>query len=184
MKKGEEWREENSVGLLGCGREFITVGHDALAAHRERQTELRDPGCGPLRHRHLLEEATFAVYYNFLHGVELGLKSYLLHVEMATLEDLRTRFGHKLACLLDEALKHSLCSQCPKLTDTHLDTIRFLSTLYADKQFEYHWIGRLLNVPIDQVAETAKTLITELKKLPMKPPNSQDRRKAPVPNLR
>ena len=37
MKKGEEWRGDSPVGLRRLGREYITVGRDALRAHIGRQ---------------------------------------------------------------------------------------------------------------------------------------------------
>ena len=169
MKKGDEWRGESPFGLWRYGDEFITVGRDALDAHRERDPELRDPGYSQYAREEMLKYAPDAIYYNFLHGVELGLKSYLLHVETGPLEKLRHQFGHNIARLLDEALQRGLCSQCPELTDTHIEVIRHSSQLYTSKQFEYIHIGFVSLVGIDQVAEAAETLIAGLKKLPMKP---------------
>ena len=166
---GEEWREASPIGLRNEGDEFITVARDALAAYRKRQPELNDPGYPQNAREEMLKTARFPIYYNFLHGVELGLKSYLLHVGAATLKDLRKQFGHKLDRLLDEALRCNLRSQCSELTNTHIDAIYESSQLYEDKQFEYHRIGGVSLVRIDQVAEAAETLIKGLKKLPMKP---------------
>ena len=167
--RGEEWREASPVGLQRNGEEFITVARDALAAYRKRLTELSNPQVPQYRKDQLLETAPFPIYYNFLHGVELGLKSYLLHVKAATLEGLRKRFGHKLDCLLGEALQHNLRSQCRELTDTHIGAIDNSSWLCEDKQFEYHRTGGVSPVPIDCVAEAAETLIAALKRLRMKP---------------
>ena len=167
--RGEEWREASPVGLQRNGEEFITVARDALAAYRKRQPELSNPQVPQYRKDQLLETAPFPIYYNFLHGIELGLKSYLLHVEAATLEDLRNRFGHKLACLLGEACKYNLRSQCPKLTGTHIGAIDNSSPLYEDKQFEYIKTGGMSLVHINHVAAAAETLIAGLKKLRMKP---------------
>ena len=165
---GEEWRGDSPVGLLNDGREFIKVGHDALCCHRKRQKKLLGPSQEPPLDLQG-EIAPFAIYYNFLHGVELGLKAYLRHVDAVTLKNLKSRrFGHNLASLLDEALKHGLCSQCPELTVTNLAVIRSLSPIYADKQFEYIRIGGVQLEPVAQVAEAAETLIAELKKLRMK----------------
>ena len=162
MKKEDEWREESPFGLRRYGDEFIRVGHDALEADRKRHPRT------PLD-KHLGEVAPDPIYYNFLHGVELGLKSYLLQVEAVTLRDLRSRkFGHDLTRLLDEALKHGLCNQCSELTDIHIEAIRHSSSTYAIKDFEYIRIGLVSLPPIDQVAEAAETLIAGLNKFPMR----------------
>ena len=172
IKKKDEWREDSPVRLRGLGREYIMVGRDALEADKKRHPRT------PLD-THAGEVVTDPIYYNFLHGVELGLKSYLRHVKAVTLQDLKhsRKFGHDLTRLLDKALKHGLCGQCSELTNAHLGTIRFLSPIYMDKQFEYSRIGFASYVPINQVAEAAETLITGLFKLPMKPAQLPDQEK-------
>ena len=168
MEKEETWRWESPFGLRRYGSDFIAVACDALEAYRKRQPELNDPTYSSFSRQQLLEIAPDPIYYNFLHGVELGLKSYLLHAGTRPLEKIRKHFGHDLSRLLDETLKLDLRSQCPQLTDTHIEAIRFSSELYRSKQLEYIRIGAVQSVPIDQVAEAAKTLIGGLKRLPMR----------------
>ena len=163
MKKGEEWRGDSPFGLRRFGGEFITVGRDALEACTRRDPPTLLEKCSSL-------VVPDPIYYNFLHGVELGLKSYLRHVDAVTLQVLRRPpFGHDLTRLLDKALDHSLRHECPELTDTHLKAIYGSNEIYASKRFEYIHIGFGSLVGIDQVAEAAETLIAGLKKLPMKP---------------
>ena len=171
MEKGDEWRGDSPFGLRRFGREFIRVGCDALDAYRKSLPELGDPGTTPFRREQLLAVAPDAIYYNFLHGIELGLKSYLRHVDAVPLQALRRHpFGHDLSRLLGEAInKHNLRTACPKLTDTHIDAIHHSSPLYASKEFEYIYIGFVSLVGIDEVAEAAETLINDLCKLRMKP---------------
>ena len=167
-EKGEEWREASPYGLRRYGEQFITVARDALEAYRNR-----NPPPSVLE-KCVGETALEAIYYNFLHGVELGLKSYLLHVEAVEFRVLRRQFGHNLTRLLDEALKHGLCRQCPKLTDDHLKAICLSSPLYKRKQFEYIRIGAVSIPPIPKVAEAAETLIAGLKELNMRVAKAPD----------
>lgn len=173
------WMEGSPFGLRRFGVEFITVARDALKAYRDREPELHDRQVLQFRREQLLELAPFPIYFNFLHGVELGLKSYLLQVGPEPLGEIRKRFSHRLDCLLDEARKYDLHRQCPELKQTHIDVIRHSSQLYASKQFEYIRTGGVSLVPIDQVAEAAETLITGLKRLPMEParPPGPERKK-------
>ena len=114
----------------------------------------------------------FPIYFNFLHGIELGLKAYLLHVNAATINELKSKqLGHNLSNLLDKALEHDLHSNCPELTDSVIDVIRFSSNTYADKQYEYVRIGSVQLMPIDKVVEAADILIRGLKQLDMKSAN-------------
>ena len=160
MAKAEEWSEARPRGLWRYGLEFITVGHDALDSHRKREIA----GRGPNRsHVPLSSRAPFPIYYNFLHGVELGLKAYLLSVKAATIEELRSKkFGHNLDRLLNKALDYDRRSGCLELTDAHISVICSSNELYASKQFEYIKIGEAQLMPIDSVAEAADTLIAGL----------------------
>ncbi len=155
-----EEREARPGGLWRYGLEFITVGHDALDSHRKREIASRSPSRS---HVPPSSRAPFPIYYNFLHGVELGLKAYLLHVEAATIKELRSnKFGHNLDRLLNTALDCDLRSHCLELTDTQIFAICSSNELYASKQFEYITIGRAQLMPIDSVAEAADTLIAGL----------------------
>ena len=162
----EEWRGDSPVGLRRLGAEFIKVGQDALEAYRRRNPPtLLDQDLGEVAHD--------AIYYNFLHGIELGLKSYLRHTNAVPLRDLRSSsFGHDLCCLLDKSIEHGFHTECPELKDAHIEVIWCSSERYRSKEFEYIQIGAAQYPPIDAVAEAAETLITELKELQMKPAKS------------
>ena len=146
-----------SAGLWCYGQEFIETAVDALDLYKKKNPTNRiGPGYAP-----------FAIYFNFLRGIELCLKSYLVHEAGMREEELREkRFSHKLNRLLEEALHHRLQSACTELTDTDLRVIYFLSKHYSSKKFEYIWMGGLLEMlKIDQVAKTANHLSSGLRDL-------------------
>ena len=147
MRTIDQWRENSPFGLRRYADEFTKVGEAAL-----------NQG----------QDVSFAAYYNFLHGVELGLKSYLLQVGAEGLQSLRRGYGHNLARLLDKSIDHDLRTRCPSLTNTHIDAIKGSSELYKNKQFEYISIGGIQLMPIDHVAAAAKALITGLNTFPMR----------------
>ena len=170
--KGEEWRGDSPVGLRRIGGEFIAVGRDALEAYRQKNPPT-------LLEQHSEMVAPDAIYYNFLHGVELGLKSYLRHINAVPLQDLRSLpYGHDLCRLLDESIRLDLRIACPKLEEVHIETIRYSNKLYMPKEFEYIRIGFAQYLAIDAVAEAAETLITELKELRMQPAKQPIKRPA------
>ena len=120
----EEERQDSPKGLWRFGFEFVTIGHDALACHKKREKEGRGTN-----HSHVppSKHAPFPIYFNFLHGIELGIKAYLRHVDAVPLKDFRNpkkKFGHHLEHLLTKALCHDLRKKCPELTDSHIATIR------------------------------------------------------------
>lgn len=154
----DEWRGDTPRRLRRFANEFITVGRDALACHRDR--------CPPMPG--LPEIPPEAIYYNFLHGIELGLKAYLLQVEAATIGCLRKNFGHDLERLLCKACGSGLRERCPHLSDEHLEAIRVSSSLYKSKEFEYARIGAVKQLPIGVVAEAVETLLADLQELPMR----------------
>ena len=121
----ERWREDSPFGLRRFGREYITVGHDALEADRKRNPPTTLERC-------LGTVAPDAIYYNFLHGVELGLKSYLRHIDAVPLQALRhCPYGHDLCRLVDKSIKHGLLTKCPKLDETQIEVIRCSNKIYA-----------------------------------------------------
>ena len=147
-----------SAGLWSDGREFIETAAAALAFYKKKNpTNPNGPGY-----------ASFAIYFNFLHGIELSLKSYLVHEVGMREKELRdpNKFGHNLDRLLDKALCHRLQCACTELEDIDIKAIRFLSEPYSSKKFEYIWMGgRLEMLNIDQVAKTANHLSSGLRDL-------------------
>ncbi len=136
------------------GFEFITVGHDALVSYRKRN---------PSNHESAEEIPPFAIYYNFLHGIELGLKAYLLHVKARELKELRSKeFGHNLAILLAEVLAHGLSPDVLILEDSNITAIVFSSWYYENKRLEYSKIGGGQIMEVNIVAKAADTLIVGL----------------------
>ena len=141
-----------SAGLWSYGSEFVTTAADPLALYRKKNPV--DPHYAP-----------FAIYYNFAHGIELGLKSYLVHEPRASDKHLR-EVNHDLERLLCEALDNRLRCACTGLTDTDLVVIQFLSKNYKNKRFEYiHTGDNLEMMHIDEVAKTANALICGLEDL-------------------
>ena len=160
MSKAEDWRKASPQGLWLHGVEFITVGHDALDSFRKREAEGRGPGRDHVPPSRI---ATFSIHYNLLHGAELGLKAFILHVEAVPMSRLSSKeFGHRLDRLLETALDLDLCGCCPALTDTHISTIRHSNEPYASKQFEYRMIGGARLMPVDAVVDAADTLTAGL----------------------
>ena len=151
--------EAGPVGFWHDGVEFIAVGHDALDGFRRRERADRGPGRA---HVPASPTAPFPVYFNFLHGVELALKSYLLHAEVVQVDGLKRDFGHGLHSLMEAALEHDLHARCPSLEDAHIDVVMFSSSAYVTKQFEYRRTGGVQLAPIDTVAEAAVALIVDL----------------------
>ena len=117
-----------SVALWFNGLEFIVTAKVALDSLRTNKSfgPIVYPNTNPIG------DAPSAIYFNFLHGIELCLKFYLVH-EVGMLEKELRKFSHDLDRLLKEALKHRLECACTELTATDLQTIRFLSEHYSSK---------------------------------------------------
>ena len=161
MALSEKWRETSPYGLRRYADEFIAVGHDALNCYRKRESSLRGSS-----YEHVPPDriVPFPIYFNFLHGIELGLKAYLLHVDAATINKLKSKqLGHNLSNLLDKALEHGLSSNFPELTKRHTDIIRCSNETYSNKWFEYIRIGGERLMPIDEVVTVAYKLSKGLK---------------------
>ena len=159
MTGANERSETGAVGLLRYGVEFIAIGHDALDGFRKREAASRGPG---RRHVPPSQSVPFPVYFNFLHGVELGLKSWLLHAAGVPVESLKSDFGHHLDALVEAAVDHGLRRGCPSLTNTHIAVVELSSPTYVSKEFEYHRVGGCRLAPIDAVADAADALIADL----------------------
>ena len=158
----ENWREDSPYGLRRFGEEFITVGRVALCCHRKKHPP-------SLLDREWGETAPDAIYYNFLHGIELGLKAFLRHVDAVPLRELRLQFGHNVDRLLEEALQHNLWQHCPDLTLAHICTIRLASPLYSSSQLGYPRIGGVSMPDIACVCKAARALRSGLRSLDMSP---------------
>ena len=149
-----------SAGLCSYGLEFRQTAVDALDLYKKKNpSNPINPGYAP-----------FAIYFNFLHGIELGLKSYLVHKAGMREEELRTKFGHNLDRLLEVAFRHDLQTACTELTDTDIQTISSLSEHYSSKKFEYIWMdGSLEMFDIEEVAKATDNLIFGVEDLVRKP---------------
>ena len=130
--------------------DFVVVGHDALEAHGERKPHNPTEG---------VEIAPVPVYYNFLHGIELALKAYLVHRKVLTKDaDLRS-LGHDLDRALRKAIKHDLRTKCPLLTSAHTAAISGLSDMYKTREFNYSKTGPKTIGGIHPVVEAADILV-------------------------
>ncbi len=101
----DEWRGNTPAGLRRFACQFITVGRDALDCYYKREKKRAAFG---VFSEIAAEIAPEAIYYNFLHGIELGLKAYILQFGAATIGSLRRNFGHDLERLLCEACAYGL----------------------------------------------------------------------------
>ena len=82
-----------------------------------------------------------AIYYNFLHAIELALKAYLRQVEAMPLKKRRSRaFGHNIARLLKVAIEEGICSHC-SLQQDQIAALHMISGLYSNKRLEYFYLG-------------------------------------------
>ncbi|MEQ9004095.1 MAG: hypothetical protein RIE74_11065, partial [Pseudomonadales bacterium] len=140
--------------------EFAQVAADSLAAYRGRLLEVQR------HHPHV----PFAILYCFLHAIELGLKSFMLHTG-SSLDDLMGRrgVGHDLGSALDLCVERGLLECCPDLTEVLCDVIRLASETYSEKGFEYIKIGPTQLPHVDQVAMATRAILTGLGTLDMKP---------------
>ena len=117
------------------------------------------------------------LYYNFLHAIELGLKSYIRQVDAVSMEDLRKKFSHKISPLLRVAIEHDLRSHCRSLKESQITALHEISWLYSDKQFEYFRLRLFEVVTINPIAEAADAILDGIGSLPLRlaqDPNARD----------
>ena len=163
-------RKDRPLGWWKFGMEFLTVGHDALDAMRSR-TRARGRIRNPLRSRtrNPLNYAvpSFPIYYCFLQGVELGLKAYLRHNDIRSMEQLK-KIGHDITKLLNIAEQNGIRQQLPWLTDRDFAILHSHSPMYKDKEFTYIRTGIVSSIreefisglwPIDDLIEVADKLL-------------------------
>lgn len=152
-----DWRQATPVGLRRFAQEYLQVATDALGGYRERLPEVQR------HHTHV----PFPIYFNFLHSVELALKSFLVH----TGSDLRElmRIGHDLEAALDLCLQRGIMEHCEGLTDVFQGTIRHANGQYSQKDFEYIRVGHVELAHIDQVALAARALVDCVSAIDMQP---------------
>ena len=159
MSSSRQKQQDSPFGLLRYATEYVTVGRDSLDAYRSRQHHTQ-------QHH---TRVPFAIYYNFLHGVELGLKAYILNENAATLDELRSRkFGHNLEAAMKLAVEYKLREKCPTFTDVHHDQICAANAIYSSKEFEYISIGKVQLPHIDQIGPGAESLVGDLTKIAMR----------------
>ena len=175
----EEWRQDSPRGLCTAAKEFRDVGQDALAAHMNRvqsNSNLSLPvevqmECG------IASPASFPIYYNFLHAIELLLKAYLRHVDAVPLKELRHQpYRHNISKLLEVSIEKEICSHC-NLNSDQIDAIHEVSCEYSTKRLEYFYL-RLTTPPkisIKRIADATDTLVDGIDDMDLrisKDPNS------------
>ena len=141
----EEWRQDSPRGLCTAAKEFRDVGQDALAAHMKR---VQSP-------------ASFPIYYNFLHAIELLLKAYLRQVDAVPLKELRNQpYRHNISKLLEVSIEKGICSHC-KLNSDQIDAIHEASCEYSTKRLEYFYLGltTTTKISIKRIADATDTLV-------------------------
>ena len=160
----EDWRQATPLGLRRYAEEYDRVANDALQCFRDRLPE-------PQRHH---THVPFPIYFNFLHAIELALKSYMLH----TGSDLReltspNGVGHNLEAALDVCIKRSIQDNCPEVTDVLMGTIRHANQMYQPKEFEYIRVGFVELAHIDQIAMASSALLAGISNMEMQPANPE-----------
>lgn len=144
-------RQSSPRAMYQFAKEYVTVGQDSLDAYRVRLPESQ-------RHH---TDVPFAIFYNFGHGIELGLKAYLLQNGLS-IDALRSQeYGHNLESCLEKSLEFGLKDLC-NLTDIDLDQVRLLSRTYYEKEFEYAVLGEVEIPHIDQIAAACDRLASGL----------------------
>ncbi|MCY4515105.1 MAG: hypothetical protein OXC69_08230 [Candidatus Tectomicrobia bacterium] len=99
---GEQW--SNHVQFFDLGKAFIRIGHNELARNWKNVFQTQQLQSLP------------AISYNFLHGIELGLKAFLLHIDKRILPiDFKSKggHGHDIVRLLKDAAGRGLVQERP-----------------------------------------------------------------------
>ncbi len=92
---GEQWFGHRE--FFEHGKEFVRIARNELSRDWKKSFDL------------LFPETHQSTVYNFLHGVELGLKAYMLFKDERILPiDLKGNYGHNIQKLLIDARKNSL----------------------------------------------------------------------------
>ena len=101
----------------------------------------------------------FPIYYCFLQGVELGLKTYLRHNDIRSMEQLK-KIGHDITKLLNIAEQSGIRQQLSWLTDRDFAILHSHSPMYKDKEFTYIRTGLVNDLwPLDDLVEVADKLL-------------------------
>lgn len=150
-------RRDRPLGWWKFGMDSLTAGHDALDAMRSRTQNTKLHYVFP----------SFPIYYCFLQGVELGLKAYLRHKDIRSMEQLK-KIGHDITKLLNIAEQNGIRQQLSWLTDRDFTILHSHSPMYKDKEFTYIRTGIVSSIrgefisglwPIDDLIEVADKLL-------------------------
>ena len=155
-KDDDRWRRASPTGFRTRGMDFVDAGVVLLEAHQHSLSE----------QQRLFRTPPFPVYYNLLHGIELLLKSFLLHTGV-TLQNVENRVGHKIDNALNDCLKRGLLDVCPHLNDTMIGNLRAISPMYASKEFEYLSVGATHLPHVEDIQDVATELVGSLRRLTM-----------------
>ena len=110
---GEQWA--NHRQFFELGKAFIGIGHNELTRDWKDVFQTQQSKSLP------------PISYNFLHGIELGLKAFLLHSDKRILPiDLKGKegYGHDIVNLLKDTARHGLVQERPiviKSEDEHME---------------------------------------------------------------
>jgi hypothetical protein len=161
MRADDERLQLTAFGLRRYAVEYLQVADAGLAAYRAELSEVKR------RHTVL---APFAVYFNYLHAVELALKAYMVHTG-SPLSELRsgTGVGHDLRAALNFCHHGRRLRDHVELSSRVLETIRACSGTYRQKDFEYIRRGSVALRPIDDVKEAAAAVVEGMLAVEMLP---------------
>lgn len=119
-------------------------------------SDFRKAALAVLAHHH---NAAFMPYYFLLgQSIELSLKAFLMGRGIP-LKELRTKYGHNLKELLDEARRRKLGNEV-KLENAHCGVIGLLNVEYLNKRFQYIRTGTMY-LPDATLAQTAADRLSE-----------------------
>lgn len=147
-------RRATPTGFRTRGLDFVKAADILLADH----------------YAHLLDQKTrtpsSTVYYNYVHGIELLLKSYLLHTG-TSIEDVEEHVRQDVDEALARCINAGLRKVCPELDEIAQAAIVAVSEPYWRKRFEYLRVEGLHLPHVGQVAEAAHALVAGLRFLKM-----------------
>ena len=147
-------RRASPTGFRTRGLDFVKAADILLADH----------------YAHLIDKKTrtpsSTVYYNYVHGIELLLKSYLLHTG-TSLEDIERYVRQDIDEALTRCMNCGLRDVCPDLDTVAQAAVVGVSEPYWRKRFEYLRVEGLHLPHVGHVAEAAHALVAGLRYLKM-----------------
>ena len=147
-------RRASPTGFRTRGLDFVKAADILLADHYAHLSDQRT------------RTPSSTVYYNYVHGIELLLKSYLLHTG-TSIEDVEKHVRQDVDEALARCMNSGIRDVCPDLDEIAQAAIVGVSEPYWRKRFEYLRVEGLHLPHVGQVAEAAHALVAGLRYLKM-----------------